>query len=314
MYFDAANTPPSPSSGPPAPYRFVQVTTRYIHPTGQTRLRVTTKAHVMAAPGTDIKTLASQFDQEAAAVLLARAAVYKVADENLFDVLRWLDKHLIKLVNRFAQYTKNDPESLQLPRALPETMFFFPNFMYHLRRSNLLQIFNISPDESTYYRLWLQRSRCEDAILIINPTLHSYVINEPCVPVPLDATSVKEGNVLLMDTFFDIIVHYGSTVDAWRNLNYHENPEFANVADLLRIPNEDAKHLAESRLPRPIIYQADHGDSVARRVYVRVNPSKTHKTDEMKGTAITPDGQIVVTEDASLKVFLDHLKKMAVQS
>jgi len=38
------------------------------------------------------------FDQEAAAVLMARIAVYKAETEEAFDVLRWLDRMLIRLV------------------------------------------------------------------------------------------------------------------------------------------------------------------------------------------------------------------------
>lgn len=40
----------------------------------------------------------SGFDQEAAAVLMARIAVYRLVHDEGADVLRWLDRMLIRLV------------------------------------------------------------------------------------------------------------------------------------------------------------------------------------------------------------------------
>jgi protein transport protein SEC23 len=38
------------------------------------------------------------FDQECAAVLMARIAIFRAETDNGHDVLRWLDRMLIKLV------------------------------------------------------------------------------------------------------------------------------------------------------------------------------------------------------------------------
>ena len=40
--------------------------------------------------------LTVSFDQEAAAVLMARIAVFKAETEDSFDILRWLDRMLIR--------------------------------------------------------------------------------------------------------------------------------------------------------------------------------------------------------------------------
>ena len=54
------------------------------------------------APVEDPKHMLTMgFDQEAAAVLMARIAVYKAETEEAFDVLRWLDRMLIRLVRPF---------------------------------------------------------------------------------------------------------------------------------------------------------------------------------------------------------------------
>lgn len=49
---------------------------------------------------TQIQSIAASFDQEAAAILMARLAVYRAETEEGPDVLRWLDRQLIRLVRR----------------------------------------------------------------------------------------------------------------------------------------------------------------------------------------------------------------------
>lgn len=49
---------------------------------------------------------------------------------------------------KFGEYSKDDPNSFRLP----ENFSLYPQFMYHLRRSQFLQVFNNSPDETSYYR------------------------------------------------------------------------------------------------------------------------------------------------------------------
>lgn len=49
---------------------------------------------------TQIQNIAASFDQEAAAILMAKLAVYRAETEEGPDVLRWLDRQLIRLVRR----------------------------------------------------------------------------------------------------------------------------------------------------------------------------------------------------------------------
>lgn len=46
----------------------------------------------------NIQHIAAGFDQEAAAVLMARIAVFRAETDDGPDVLRWLDRMLIRLV------------------------------------------------------------------------------------------------------------------------------------------------------------------------------------------------------------------------
>ncbi len=48
----------------------------------------------------------------------------------VLDVLRWVDRMLIRLVARFADYRKDEPASFHLSTEFS----IYPQFMYHLRR------------------------------------------------------------------------------------------------------------------------------------------------------------------------------------
>jgi len=45
---------------------------------------------------------------------MARLAVIKAENEEPIDVLKWLDRSLIRVVSKFATYKANDPSSFQL--------------------------------------------------------------------------------------------------------------------------------------------------------------------------------------------------------
>lgn len=47
----------------------------------------------------NIQSISLGFDQEAAAVMMARIAVYRAETDDGPDVLRWLDRMLIRLVS-----------------------------------------------------------------------------------------------------------------------------------------------------------------------------------------------------------------------
>ena len=47
---------------------------------------------------------------------MARYAVHQTSEQEPMDVIRWLDRQLIKLVGRFADYKKDDASSFKLSR------------------------------------------------------------------------------------------------------------------------------------------------------------------------------------------------------
>lgn len=315
VYFDISN--PGTSPLPEGKRRFIQFLTRYQHSNGRTRLRATTicgpwynlpqdskqpgeGGFNSVAPPNPVKM---SFDQEAAAVLLARVAVERTETEDIADVLRWVDRSLIRLGAKFADYIPDDPNSFRLS---PE-FSLFPQFIFHLRRSQFLSLFNSSPDEAAYYRYILNRENTTNSLVMIQPTLLSYSMNGPPQPALLDSQSVRPDTILLLDTFFHVIVFHGETCAAWREQRYHEQEEHAAFRDLLEAPQADAQMILEHRFPVPRYIVCDQHKSEARFLMAKLNPSATHNSEGMGGAQ-------VFTDDVSLRVFMEHLMKLAVQS
>lgn len=125
-------------------------------------------------------------------------------------------------------------------------------FMFHLRRSPFLQVFNNSPDESSYYRHHFVRQDLNQSLIMIQPILYAYSFHGPpevsltpftptaisamCIPlyqqsswaffrslvvlncilhrsvsqpVLLDSSSILPDRILLMDTFFQLVIYHG---------------------------------------------------------------------------------------------------------
>jgi len=305
LYFDTVG-----QQGQPLPrggYRYMQVITRYQHPSGEYRLRATTLPHKISET-VNPNDLAQAFDQEASAVLMARIAVFKADTEHLFDVLRWLDRHLIRLVAKFAEYQNNEPSTLRLNPAFA----LFPQFCYHLRRSEFLQVFNSSPDETANFRIMLDRQTCSNCVLMIQPTLHCYSMKGPPQAVLLDSQSVQPDVILLLDSFFEVCIHHGETIAAWRKAKYQDQPEYEYFRQLLEAPKTDAANIIKDRFPVPRLTDCDQRGSQARILLNKINPSTTHNTNGPQYGQ--QGGELMYTDDASLQTFMEHLKKLAVQN
>lgn len=307
LYFEIVNQPNAP--GPQSQRGMMQFVSHYQHSSGQTRLRVTTIAKPWAEPVSE--AIKQSFDQEAAAVLMARIAAFKAEIDDGPDVLRWLDRMLIRLCQKFADYQKDDPNSFRLQ----ENFSIYPQFMFHLRRSQFLQVFNNSPDETAFYRHVLSKEDVNNSLIMIQPTLMSYQFDNPePTPVLLDSVSVKPDVILLLDTFFHILIFHGHTIAEWKKAGYHEQPGYENFAALLEAPRADAHELLLDRFPIPRYIECDQGGSQARFLLSKLNPSTTHAsvTNAYGGVNPAAAGQAIFTDDVSMQVFMEHLKKLAV--
>uniref|UniRef100_A0AAX7UFX9 Protein transport protein SEC23 n=1 Tax=Astatotilapia calliptera TaxID=8154 RepID=A0AAX7UFX9_ASTCA len=297
LYFEVVNqhNAPIPQGGRGA----IQFVTQYQHSSGQRRIRVTTTARNWADAQTQIQSIAASFDQEAAAILMARLAVYRAETEEGPDVLRWLDRQLIRLVGEHTCRVSAtiDPNRKQL----------IPVFVFSVRSL----VFNNSPDESSYYRHHFNRQDLTQALIMIQPVLYAYSFNGPPEPVLLDSSSILPDRILLMDTFFQILIYHGETVAQWRKAGYQDMPEYENFKHLLQAPVDDAQELLHTRFPMPRYIDTEHGGSQARFLLSKVNPSQTHNNMYTWGQE---SGAPILTDDVSLQVFMDHLKKLAVSS
>ncbi|VUZ43590.1 unnamed protein product [Hymenolepis diminuta] len=287
---------------------YVQLVTQYQHASGQRRIRVTTACRQCIDAATQHPYLVAGFDQEAAAVLIARMAMFKAETADGRDALRWLDRQLIKLCRKFGEYHKDDAASFRLP----DEFSFFPQFMFHLRRSSFIQVFNNSPDETAYYRHVLNTEDCSNALLMIQPSLIAFKMDGTDEPVLLDSTSIQPDTVLLMDSFFHILIYVGENIAKWRKAGYLEMPEYAYLKTVIEKPREEAMDILRARFPTPRYIDTEHGASQARFLLSKVNPSQTH--NNMFAYGQDPSSFAVLTDDVSLQGFMDHLKKLAVSS
>ncbi|CAI2352439.1 unnamed protein product [Caenorhabditis sp. 36 PRJEB53466] len=284
----------------------VQFVTQYQHADGRKRIRVTTTCRTWADMTTQQPNIAYGFDQEAAAVAIARLASFRASNENdTPEALRWLDRSLIRLCQKFGEYAKDDPNSFRLS----EKFSLFPQFMFHLRRSQFLQVFNNSPDETAYYRHILFSENVLESTTMIQPVLFSYSFNGPPEPVLLDTSSILPDRILLMDDYFHVLIYHGQTIAQWRKQNFQENPQYASFKQLLEAPVADATSILQERFPMPRYIVTEHEGSQARFLLSKVNPSLTHNNPYANEA-----GAAVFTDDVSLQVFMEHLKKLAASS
>lgn len=303
LYFDIANN----AQIKEGQQGYVQLITKYKHSSGRTHLRVTTVAKTFADSKNDrgLGYIRAGFDQEAAATLMTRLAVFKTQTMYTYDILRWLDRMLIRLVSKFCQCTKDDPSSFRLS---PE-FSYYPQFMFHLRRSQFLQIFNSSPDETAFFRTTVVRENVTNSLIMIQPTLMAYSLDGPAAPVMLDVSSCNTGRILVLDTFFHVVIWYGDKIARWRADKIQDNPQYAYFAHLLQAPKTDVQQIMEARFPYPRFIECVEKGSQSRFLMAKLNPSITQSNPEFSQSGEPP----VFTEDVSLKVFMQHLKRLAVQ-
>ncbi|CAA0823378.1 Sec23/Sec24 protein transport family protein [Striga hermonthica] len=279
----------------------VQLITRYRQAGGAVRKRVTTVARRWVAKNSP--EIAAGFDQEAAAAVMARLAVHRMENSFAHDVIRWLDKTLISFASKFGDYVQEDPSTFRLSANFS----LYPQFMYYLRRSQFIDVFNSTPDETAYFRLMLNREGVVNSLIMVQPTLFQYSFDGPPVPVVLDVCSISTDVILLFDSFFYVVIHYGSRISQWRKMGYDRDPTHESFRKLLEAPDVDAEQLMAERIPVPKMIKCDQHGSQARFLLAKLNPSVTQNSSHAEGS------EVIFTDDVSLQVFIEHLQALAVQ-
>ncbi|GJZ88890.1 transport protein Sec23-like protein [Tanacetum coccineum] len=303
VFFDISSTDKDPS-GNVNPQLYIQTVTSYQTADGQSKLRVTTVTRRWVETADATEELMQGFDQETAAVVMARLTSYKMETEEAFDATRWIDRNLIRLCSKFGDYRKDDPSSF----SLNPSFSLFPQFMFNLRRSQFVQVFNNSPDETAYFRMMLNRESITNATVMIQPSLISYSFNSLPSPALLDVASITPDRILLLDSYFSVVIFHGMTIAQWRNLGYQNQPEHQAFAQLLQAPHDDAELIIRERFPVPRLVVCDQHGSQARFLLAKLNPSATYNNEVAAGM------DVIFTDDVNLQVFFEHLQKLAVQS
>ena len=73
-------------------------------------------------------------------------------------------------------------------------------------------------------------------------------------------------------------------------------------------PEEEASGIVRRRFPVPRLVECAQHGSQARFLTAKLNPSNTH------AQTTTNSLEVIMTDDVSLAVFTEHLKRLAVQS
>lgn len=249
----------------PKDFGHVQIITQY----QRSDRRIVTKVTTFGRMFSDDKSMVSQgFDQEAACVFQGRMFLMREF-QNVYDFESAIDKMLIRFTKRYGSFLKDDPGSV----SLPDSMSYFPNFMFFFRRSLLVQKDGISNDESAYFRILLYKLRTEEAIKMIKPSLLSFHYQGDLFPVELDTSSLNPECILVLDTFHNVLLWMGRYVGEWIKEGLHERPEYSFFKDII----EEAKGYSLSlldRVPTPQYKETVEGKSQERILLHYVNPSQ----------------------------------------
>lgn len=82
-------------------------------------MRVTTIRKIFSAHEGALSDIKEGFDQDAAFILFARITIRKIDTEPCVqDVVRWLDKQLIKFCHKMGKFIQDVPTSFKLPDKL----------------------------------------------------------------------------------------------------------------------------------------------------------------------------------------------------
>ncbi|EGV62069.1 hypothetical protein PSN45_000783 [Yamadazyma tenuis] len=294
----------------------IQFITHYQHSSGEFIIRVTTFP-IAIIHDSDAGRLELGFDQYAAAACLARDYTYRLETENVShaDVVKDIDKISVDFCTRFAQYHKGTVSSFMLSNRYS----FLPHVVYHLRRSPFINVFNNSPDETSFIRHVLMHEDTNNILIMVQPTLLSYdidtfgsvdengVANTDPQPVLLDSMSLSKSKILLLDTFFHILIYHGGQVAEWRKLGYHNQEGYEHFKEFLEAPKKEAMEILMDRFPLPRFIDCDEGGSQARFLMAKLNPSSSYSSNPN----IFYGNQLdVLTDDLSMQSFMDHIQRI----
>lgn len=138
----------------------------------------------------------------------------------------------------------------------------------------------------TFYRHYALREGVGNSLVMIQPALDAYqldrlwfeawfyilICSEEPIPVLLTTASVTADRILVLDTFFHLIIFSGKTIAAWRVAGYHEQEGYENLKKLFEAPLNDVKEILATRYPSPMYIECDFNGSQARFLLAVLDP------------------------------------------
>lgn len=71
----------------------------------------------------------------------------------------------------------------------------------------------------------LNRENVTNSVVMIQPSLISYSFHSNPEPALLDVAAIAADRILLLDSFFTVVIFHGSTIAQWRKAGYQDLPE-----------------------------------------------------------------------------------------
>ncbi|KAJ1339306.1 protein transporter sec23 [Batrachochytrium salamandrivorans] len=102
-------------------------------------------------------------------------------------------------------------------------------------RTSCAVYFEVATQVTTIPRVWTEPTSPtipaafdqEASAVLMAELQHSNLsMDAPVQPVLLDSVSMQPNVILLLDTYFHILIWHGETIAAWRKAKYHEDPTY----------------------------------------------------------------------------------------
>lgn len=128
---------------------------------------------------------------------------------------------------------------------------------------------------------------------------YSLNAEEPLTVLP-DIDCLKKDVVLLVDTFFNVILWRGLNIKAWMDQNFHKDPQYEHLAKMIENSEKDSNETIEQRVLYPNKIQAHFGSPTERLLKSKLNPE--NKT--MVGANEAMDSGNFISDEATLSSFV----------
>ncbi|KAG2735254.1 hypothetical protein G9P44_001468 [Scheffersomyces stipitis] len=284
------------------------------------------------------------FDQECWTILLARLLINKIDTALGYDkfdnLIKTIDKVTVKLLKNFGGMSvkvnhrlgdSNPYSRLQQIYEINENFKNLTSYIYNLRKNPLLvNVFNSSPDETSFYHSSFLRLGDAASLTAIQPKLFQ-LANGKLDEILLDSNCLKfaSGTFLIMDATFSVTIYFISSAENKLKLHPSNNDSLVDSRDSSIIESLDSVKLLLGNAPRPMIPKiivTQTGHSQARFLISRLNPiekdlqaeyEEAHLPKKNKGFFGLFGGsqQVqkydkIMTDELSLKQYYDGLIKL----